>query len=110
LIRALNYLPFPKIVTKTVSNLHGVGGQDGCCDQQATHRTGTNAFTTDQDGQVLADAGQWYLAGLLAHAISSCLLTTPTVTGYKRYQPASLAPFRATWGRQHRGAIHRDAL
>lgn len=55
----------------------------------------------------LSEAGEWYLAGLLAHASESCLLTTPTVTGYKRYQPDSLAPLRASWGTQHRGAMLR---
>ncbi len=69
--------------------------------------TGQPAFTTDRSDTLLADVGGHYLAGLLQHAGPSCLLTTPTITGYKRYQPASLAPFRATWGLQHRGAMLR---
>ena len=68
--------------------------------------TGDNLFVGDDD-QLLADAGQHYLAGLLAHGAESCLLTTPTVTGFKRYQPDSLAPFRISWGAQSRGAMLR---
>jgi glutamine synthetase len=56
---------------------------------------------------MLSAVGGHYVAGLLEHAAASCLLTTPTITGYKRYQPESLAPFRASWGRQHRGAMLR---
>ena len=52
-------------------------------------------------------AGQW-IAGLLAHARESCLLTTPTVNGYKRYQPYQLAPDSIQWGKDNRGAMIRD--
>ncbi|MEM9889895.1 MAG: glutamine synthetase family protein [Actinomycetota bacterium] len=69
--------------------------------------SGANAFTTDEPGRLLSDVGRHHLAGLLANAAPSCLLTTPTITGYKRYQPAALAPFRATWARQNRGAMLR---
>ena len=47
------------------------------------------------------------IAGLLAHAEESCLLTTPTVNGYKRYQPFQLAPDRIQWGRDNKGAMIR---
>ncbi len=69
--------------------------------------TGANVMVADEPGQILSTPGRHYLAGLLEHAIESCLLTTPTVTGYKRYQPESLAPFRAAWCTQHRGAMLR---
>ncbi len=59
------------------------------------------------EGSNLSQAGEFYLAGLLAHATESCVLTTPTVNGYKRYQPDSLAPLRVAWGTQHRGAMLR---
>ena len=58
-------------------------------------------------GSPLADSGRHYLAGLLGNAAESCLLTTPTVTGYKRYRADSLAPLRASWGSQNRGAMLR---
>ena len=71
--------------------------------------TGANLFVTSdsRSDSVLSEPGRWYLAGVLAHAAESCLLTTPTVTGYKRYRPDSLAPFRASWGQQNRGAMAR---
>ncbi len=68
---------------------------------------GTNAFTPDSADQSLSTSGRHYLAGLLAHAAESCLLSTPTVTGYKRYRAESLAPDRIAWGSQHRGAMIR---
>ncbi len=69
--------------------------------------SGANLMPADSAGQLLSERGRHYLAGLLDHAVESCLLTTPTITGYKRYQPQSLAPFRAAWGTQHRGAMLR---
>lgn len=71
--------------------------------------SGTNLFTTTDPAGTdpLSERGRHHLSGLLEHAAASCLLTTPTVTGYKRYRPDSLAPFRATWGTQHRGAMLR---
>jgi glutamine synthetase len=44
---------------------------------------------------------------VLDSAIESCLLSTPTVTGYKRYRPESLAPNRVGWATQNRGAMLR---
>ena len=35
------------------------------------------------------------------------MFSTPTVNGYKRYQPYSLAPDRALWGKDNRGAMLR---
>ena len=75
---------------------------------------GTNLFARPSAGPVtsssetaLTDHGRHYLAGLLSNAAESCLLTTPTVTGYKRYRAESLAPLRASWGSQNRGAMLR---
>lgn len=69
--------------------------------------TGHNALVPASEVQMLSDVGGHFVAGLLKHASESCLLTTPTVTGYKRYRPDSLAPDRVAWGRQHRGAMLR---
>jgi glutamine synthetase len=56
---------------------------------------------------VLSDIGGSYLAGLLRHASAAAVFTTPTVNGYKRYQPLSLAPDRIVWGIDNRGAMVR---
>ena len=58
-------------------------------------------------GEVLSPLGASFVAGLLEHAAASCLLTTPTVTGYKRYRPRAIAPDRISWSPEHRGAMLR---
>jgi len=71
--------------------------------------TGDNLFVPADDGSLSPVAGGW-IAGLLAHAEESCLLTTPTVNGYKRYQPNLLAPDRVQWGRDNKGAMIRALM
>ena len=72
---------------------------------QSLRRDGKNAFVSDKED--LSEAGKQYLAGLLAHARSACALSTPTINGYKRYRPYSLAPDRVVWGKENRGALVR---
>ncbi len=67
---------------------------------------GANAFVPDRE-QVLSATGMQWLAGLLAHAPGVAALATPTINGYKRYRPYSLAPERIVWGRDNRGALLR---
>ncbi|MEE9333738.1 MAG: glutamine synthetase family protein [Granulosicoccaceae bacterium] len=71
--------------------------------------TGKNLMIPDAPGALSNVASGW-IAGLLAHAEESCLLTTPTVNGYKRYQPQQLAPDRIQWGRDNRGAMVRALM
>ncbi|MGH8687090.1 MAG: glutamine synthetase family protein [Burkholderiales bacterium] len=73
--------------------------------QSLTNRSGANAFMSDKD--FLSATGKGFLAGLLAHASASAAFSTPTINGYKRYRPYSLAPERAVWGRDNRGAMLR---
>ncbi|UFS58658.1 glutamine synthetase family protein [Subtercola endophyticus] len=61
----------------------------------------------DEHGRVLSETGLFYLAGLLEHAHATAPFTTPTVNGYKRYQPFSLAPDRVVWGIDNKGAMIR---
>jgi glutamine synthetase len=68
---------------------------------------GTNAFVPDEPGAALSATGRHFLAGLLAHARGAAALSTPTINGYKRYRPYSLAPDRIIWGRENRGAMLR---
>jgi len=65
-----------------------------------------NAFALN-DRDVLSTVGRYFLGGLLAHARSAAAFTTPTINGYKRYRAYSLAPDRATWGRDNRGVMMR---
>jgi glutamine synthetase len=69
-------------------------------------RTRRNAFAFDNP-DVLSTVGKYYLGGLLAHARAAVAFTTPTINGYKRYRPYSLAPDRAIWARDNRGVMIR---
>lgn len=71
-------------------------------------KTGSNQFTPASGD--LTDLAQGWIAGLLAHAAETCLLTTPTVNGYKRYQPFQLAPDRIQWGFDNKGAMLRALM
>lgn len=68
---------------------------------------GANAFMPDKTGEYLSASGRQWLAGLLSHARGAVALSTPTINGYKRYRPYSLAPDRVIWGRDNRGALLR---
>ncbi len=69
--------------------------------------TGDNLFTPTAGGEILSPLGQSYLAGLLEYAAPATVFATPTVNGYRRFRPNSLAPDRATWAYDHRGAMVR---
>jgi len=64
-----------------------------------------NAFM--DESEPLSATGRHYMAGLLEHARAAAAFSTPTLNGYKRYRPFSLAPDRAIWGRDNRGAMVR---
>jgi len=68
---------------------------------------GVNVFMPSEHGHDLSETGRHYLAGLLAHACGAAALASPTINGYRRYRPFSLAPDRAIWGRDNRGAMLR---
>ena len=69
--------------------------------------TGVNLFTPQEAGEILSPLGRAYLAGLLQYAVPGTVFATPTVNGYRRFRPNSLAPDRATWAYDHRGAMVR---
>jgi glutamine synthetase len=70
-------------------------------------KTGENAFMARNDGEFLSTVGTHFAAGILEHARASSVFTTPTINGYKRFRPNSLAPDRAVWGRDQKGAMLR---
>jgi glutamine synthetase len=69
--------------------------------------TGENAFVAPDSSQLLSVAGRNFVGGLLRHAAASCLFSNPTINGYKRLRPNSLAPHRANWATENRGAMIR---
>jgi glutamine synthetase len=76
--------------------------------QSLTRKSGgANAFMPEKAGDALSETGRCFLAGLLQHARGAAALSTPTLNGYKRYRPYSLAPDRVSWGRDNRGVMLR---
>ncbi|MFK7996554.1 MAG: glutamine synthetase family protein [Granulosicoccus sp.] len=71
--------------------------------------SGKNLMMPTADESLTAEASSW-IAGLLEHASACSLLTTPTVNGYKRYQPHQLAPDRIQWASDNRGAMIRGLM
>jgi glutamine synthetase len=69
-------------------------------------KTGANAFVSE-GAEILSPLGHRYLAGILDHAAAATAFSTPTINGYKRYAPYSLAPDRAVWGADNRGVMMR---
>ena len=68
---------------------------------------GRNLLMPDKKGELLSPVGKSFLAGLLRHAVAATPFATPTVNGYRRFKPNSLAPDRATWAYDHRGVMIR---
>jgi glutamine synthetase len=66
-----------------------------------------NLFTPEREDECLSPLGLNFLGGILDHAVAASAFTTPTVNGYRRFRPNSLAPDRAGWGHDHRGAMLR---
>jgi glutamine synthetase len=69
--------------------------------------TGENRMMPGDDGAALSGTGSAFLAGLLDHAVPGTVFASPTVNGFRRFQPNSLAPNRVTWGPDHRGTLMR---
>jgi glutamine synthetase len=55
----------------------------------------------------LSATGTRWLAGLQLHATAVAALAVPTVNGWSRFRPNTMAPTVACWGRDHRGALLR---
>ncbi|MFC0111165.1 glutamine synthetase family protein [Kibdelosporangium aridum] len=66
-----------------------------------------NAFVPDDGDGPISPVGRHFIAGLLAHAKAACVFANPTLNGYKRFQPYSMAPDRIAWARDNRGAMIR---
>ena len=75
--------------------------------QSLTDAGGRNVFVPSAAATPLSELGMHYLGGLLEHAPASTLLANPTINGYRRFRPNSLAPDRIAWGIDHRGVMLR---
>lgn len=68
--------------------------------------TGHNLMVPTDDAP-LSELGRHYVGGTLDHAIAASVFTTPTINGYRRRRPYSLAPDRLSWGQDNRAAMMR---
>src|SRR5205807_35718 len=71
------------------------------------HANGRNLLMPERASDCLSPLGRAFVGGLLKHAGASTVFAAPTVNGYRRYRPNSLAPDRATWCHDHRGVMLR---
>ena len=69
--------------------------------------SGQNMFMPESEREHLSPLGTAFLGGLLQHAAACTAFSTPTINGYRRFRPNSLAPDRATWCYDHRGVMVR---
>ena len=67
----------------------------------------SNAFMPQTKNEILSPLGMSFVAGILEHASAAAIFTTPTLNGYKRYKPNSLAPNSIVWGNDNKGAMLR---
>ncbi len=74
--------------------------------QSLVDEMGHNFFAGDNDRPVTPDA-KHFMGGLLHHARAAAAFSTPTLNGYRRFRPYSLAPDRAIWGVDNRGVMLR---
>lgn len=76
--------------------------------QSIVDGAGANLFAAGDGPAGASVAGQAYLGGLLARARDLCLLSVPTVNGYRRLGPAfPLAPTSVGWSAENRAAMVR---
>ncbi|WP_338662996.1 glutamine synthetase family protein [Pararoseomonas sp. SCSIO 73927] len=74
--------------------------------QSLCNGEGRNLFVGEA-GELLSGTALHYLGGLLHHARAAAAFSTPTINGYRRFRPLSLAPDRAVWGVDNRGVMVR---
>jgi glutamine synthetase len=74
---------------------------------QSLRDRATSANLFRGEGELLSPLARNYLGGLLHHAPAAAAFAAPTLNGYRRYRPYSLAPDRAIWGIDNRGVMVR---
>jgi glutamine synthetase len=69
--------------------------------------SGENAFAEAGGNALMSSTGLNFVGGLLEHANASAAFSNPTINGYKRLNANPLAPKRAVWSYDNRGAMCR---
>lgn len=114
-----NILTF-KMAVKTIAKLHGlhatfmpkpkagVNGSGMHINMSLEDKLGKNLFVDQEDELGLSKTAYEFMAGILAHIKSMCLLTNPLVNSYKRLIPGYDAPVSIAWSTAtNRGQIIR---
>ena len=114
-----NILTF-KMAVKSIAKQHGlhatfmpkpkagVNGSGMHINMSLEDKLGKNLFADTDDKLGLSRLAYEFMAGILAHVKSMCLLTNPIVNSYKRLIPGYDAPVYIAWSRAtNRGQIVR---
>ena len=114
-----NILTF-KMAVKSIAKQHGlhatfmpkpkagVNGSGMHINMSLEDKLGKNLFADTDDKLGLSRLAYEFMAGILAHIKSMCLLTNPIVNSYKRLIPGYDAPVYIAWSRAtNRGQIMR---
>lgn len=114
-----NILTF-KMAVKSIAKQHGlhatfmpkpkagVNGSGMHINMSLEDKLGKNLFADTDDNLGLSRLAYEFMAGILAHIKSMCLLTNPIVNSYKRLIPGYDAPVYIAWSRAtNRGQIVR---
>ncbi len=114
-----NILTF-KMAVKSIAKQHGlhatfmpkpkagVNGSGMHINMSLEDKLGKNLFADTDDKLGLSRLAYEFMAGILAHIKSMCLLTNPLVNSYKRLIPGYDAPVYIAWSRAtNRGQIVR---
>jgi glutamine synthetase len=75
--------------------------------QSLRDRASERNLFTGEGSALLSETAKHYLGGLLHHAGAAAAFAAPTLNGYRRFRPYSLAPDRAVWGIDNRGVMLR---
>lgn len=73
--------------------------------QSLADTAGGNAFASPTE--LMSDIGLHYTGGLLKHVRAATAFSNPTINGYKRLNANPLAPKRAVWANDNKGAMCR---
>ncbi|MCE5203866.1 MAG: glutamine synthetase family protein [Coriobacteriales bacterium] len=74
---------------------------------QSLFKDGRNAFYDPSDEYHLSAVARSYIAGILAHARETCLITNQWVNSYKRLVSGYEAPVYICWAHRNRSALVR---
>ena len=109
-----------KMAVRTIAKRHGlhatfmpkpraeVNGSGMHINMSLEDKLGKNLFADTDDKLGLSRLAYEFMAGILAHIKSMCLLTNPIVNSYKRLIPGYDAPVYIAWSRAtNRGQIVR---